>query len=77
MLIHNIHDAKSNLSNLIANALAGHDVIIAKAGKPIIKLVKFNPEKKQRIPGLFKGKMWMADDFNNESEEIEKMFSIK
>jgi len=40
-------------------------------------LVKFNPEKKQRIPGLFKGKMWMADDFNNESEEIEKMFSIK
>jgi len=77
MLIHNIHDAKSNLSSLIANALAGHDVIIAKAGKPIIKLVKFNPEKKQRIPGLFKGRVWMADDFNNESEEIEKMFSIK
>lgn len=77
MLILNIHEAKTNLSSLIASALDGKDVVIAKAGKPIIKLIKYVPEKRQRIPGLFKGKMWMSDDFNDESMEIEKMFSIK
>ena len=53
MLISNIHDAKSNLSNLIASALAGKQVIIAKAGKPIVKLIRYIPEKIQRTPGLF------------------------
>ena len=77
MLISNIHDAKSNLSNLIASALAGKQVIIAKAGKPIVKLIRYIPEKIQRTPGLFKGQTWMSDDFTKENEEIEKMFSIK
>ncbi len=77
MLIANIHDAKSNLSSLIASVLAGKDVIIAKAGKPIIKLIRYIPEKKQRTPGLFKGQTWISDDFTDENEEIEKMFSIK
>lgn len=77
MLIANIHDAKSNLSSLIASVLAGKDVIIAKAGKPIIKLIRYIPEKKQRIPGLFKGQTWMSDDFTYENKEIEKMFSLK
>ncbi len=77
MLISNIHEAKTNLSSLIASALDGKDVIIAKAGKPIIKLIRYIPEKAQRIPGLFKGKTWMSDDFKDESVEIEKMFSIK
>lgn len=77
MLIANIHDAKSNLSSLIASVLAGKNVIIAKAGKPIVKLIRYVPEKVQRIPGLFKGQTWMSDDFTDESAEIEKMFSIK
>ena len=77
MLIANIHDAKSNLSSLIASVLAGKDVIIAKAGKPIIKLIRYFPEKKQRIPGLFKGQTWMSDNFTKENKGIEKMFSLK
>ncbi len=77
MLILNIHEAKTNLSSLIASVLDGKDVIIAKAGKPIIKLIRYIPEKKQRIPGLFKGQTWMSDDFTDESTEIEKMFSPK
>lgn len=77
MLIANIHDAKSNLSSLIASVLNGKDVIIAKAGKPIIKLIRYIPKKKQRIPGLFKGQTWMANDFTDENKEIEKMFSLK
>ncbi|MCR4276811.1 MAG: type II toxin-antitoxin system prevent-host-death family antitoxin [Candidatus Roizmanbacteria bacterium] len=77
MLIANIHNAKSNLSSLIASVLAGKDVIIAKAGKPIIKLIRYIPEKKQRISGLFKGQTWISDDFTDEDPEIEKMFSLK
>lgn len=77
MLIANIHDAKSNLSSLIASVLAGKDVIIAKAGKPIIKLIRYIPEKKQRKAGLFKGQTWMSEDFTDENKDIEIMFSLK
>jgi prevent-host-death family protein len=77
MLISNIHDAKSNLSSLIASVLAGKQVIIAKAGKPIVKLIKYIPQKVERTPGLFKGQTWISDDFTEESIEIEKMFSLK
>ena len=77
MLISNIHEAKSNLSSLIASVLAGKNVIIAKAGKPVVRLIRYIPQKIQRTPGLFKGQTWMSDDFTDENREIEKMFSIK
>mgnify|MGYP001605863864 FL=1 len=70
----NIYDAKTNLSKLIEQVLQGKEVVIAKAGKPIVKLVSYKEEKKPRVPGLLKGKIWMSDDFNDESEEINKLF---
>lgn len=75
MLIANIHDAKTNLSSLIASVLSGKDVIIAKAGVPVVKLIQFIPDNTNRIPGLYKKDVWMSDDFDSESEEINKMFS--
>lgn len=74
MIITNIYDAKTNLSKLIEQVIAGKEVIIAKAGKPIVKLISFKEEKKPRVPGLWKGKVWISDDFNDESEEINKLF---
>ena len=74
MQITNIHEAKTNLSKLIEQALAGKEVIIAKAGKPVVKLVSYKEKKKPRVPGLWKGKIWMSDDFNEEDEEINKLF---
>ena len=70
----NIHDAKTNLSSLIAKVLAGEDVVIAKAGKPVAKLVAYKEKIKPRKFGLWKGKVWMSDDFNDEDEEINKLF---
>lgn len=70
----NIYQAKTNLSQLVNLALAGEDVVIAKAGKPVVKLVPYTVEKKQRIPGRLKGKIWISDDFDEESEEINKFF---
>lgn len=74
MLIANIFEAKTNLSKLIEQVLAGKEVIIAKAGKPVARLVTYKEKKKPRVPGLLKGKIWMSDDFNEEDEEINKLF---
>lgn len=74
MQIINIHEAKTNLSRLIEKTLAGEDVIIAKAGKPVAKLVAYKEKVKPRKPGLWKGKIWISDDFNDEDEEINKLF---
>ncbi len=59
----NIHDAKTNFSKLIAFALAGEEVIIAKAGQPLVKLVPITENKKSRF-GAYKGKIKIATDFD-------------
>lgn len=74
MLIANIHEAKTNLSSLIAAVLAGKDVVIAKAGQPVVKLVQFNNDKIMSSYGILKGKIDVPDNFNDEDEEINKMF---
>ena len=75
----NIHHAKTNLSKLIAAAESGEEVIIARAGKPAVKLVIEAPpvrksRKHLRGPGI--GKIWMAPDaFSPETDlEIQKLF---
>ena len=70
----NIHQAKTNLSKLIQKTLNGEDIVIAKAGKPVAKLIAYKEKLKPRKPGLWKGKIWMSDDFNDEDPEINKMF---
>lgn len=74
MQIINIHQAKTNLSRLIEKTLTGEDVIIAKAGKPVAKLVAYKEKLKPRKPGLLKGKIWISDDFDDEDPEINKLF---
>ena len=74
MLTANIHEAKTNLSKLIEQVLQGKEVVIAKAGTPVAKLVKFQKPAKKSSYGTLKGKIWMSDDFNEEDEEINKMF---
>ena len=74
MQIINIHEAKTNLSKLIARTQIGEEVIISKAGKPVAKLVEHKEKLKPRKSGLWKGKVWMSEDFNDENEEINKLF---
>ncbi|HSW96675.1 MAG TPA: type II toxin-antitoxin system Phd/YefM family antitoxin [Candidatus Saccharimonadales bacterium] len=74
MQIMNIHQAKTNLSQLIEKALQGEDVIIAKAGKPIVKLVAYKAKLKPRKPGLLKGKISIPDNFTDEDPDINKLF---
>jgi prevent-host-death family protein len=61
----NIHEAKTNLSRLIRCAEAGEEVVIARAGEPVAKLVQYKPAKlKRRRFGAMRGKIWIADDFD-------------
>ena len=60
----NIHAAKTHLSRLIEQAAAGEEIVIAKAGKPVARLLPFEPRREPRQPGLMKGKIWIADDFD-------------
>lgn len=60
----NIHDAKTNLSRIVEDVAAGAEVIIAKAGKPMARLVPLVPAARPKKLGLLKGKIRVPDDFN-------------
>lgn len=74
MQIVNIHEAKTNLSKLIELTQTGQDVVIAKAGKPVVKLVAYKDKLKPRRAGLLKGKIFVPPDFNEENPGINKLF---
>ena len=61
MSVVNVHEAKTHLSRLLDAAAAGEEIIIAKAGKPVAKLVPI--EKPKRKPGALKGTFIMDDSF--------------
>jgi len=68
----NMHEAKSTLSRLVEMVTAGEEVVIAKAGKPVAKLVKY-PGEPRKLGG-WEGKMWIADDFDDTPEELIALF---
>ena len=69
----NIHAAKTQLSRLVDQAAAGEEIVIAKAGKPMAKLVPL--EKKKVRLGLMEGEFEVPDDFDEMgAEEIRKLF---
>jgi prevent-host-death family protein len=57
-----VHEAKTNLSRLIAAVLAGEEVVIARGKVPAVKLVPIEPKPK-RVPGLWKGKVEIGPEF--------------
>ena len=60
----NIHEAKTNLSKLLARASAGEEIVIARAGKPIARIVPFRERPMRRTPGSAKGKVAISPDFD-------------
>lgn len=76
----NIHEAKTSLSKLIEAVKRGEEVIIARAGKPEVRLVAAesvspSPEPKpKRQFGAWKGKVWFAPDYDQADAEIERDF---
>jgi prevent-host-death family protein len=60
----NLYEAKTKLSELVERAAAGEEIVIAKAGKPKAKLVPLTPRTEPRKPGVWKGRLWIAQDFD-------------
>ncbi len=74
---YNIQEAKTHLSSLIDGATKGSPFIIAKAGKPMVKVVPVSPEKKPvaRKIGFMAGKISIPEDFDSMGKkEIEELF---
>lgn len=71
MQIVNIHDAKTQLSKLLEQVQAGTDVVIAKSGTPIARLVPYTAAKRKiAAPGAMAGKVWIADDFDAPLDDV-------
>ncbi len=77
MEIANIHEAKSCLSKLIEHALNGEEVIIAKAGQPMVRLVPVRADDSPRVGGQWKGRVRMAGDFEVLPDDIAAAFGIE
>jgi prevent-host-death family protein len=60
----NIHHAKTHLSRLLQRVAEGEEVIIARAGVPVAKLVPIEVKKNVRPLGFARGEIWVADDFD-------------
>jgi prevent-host-death family protein len=75
----NIHEAKTNLSKLIESAVNGEPFIIAKAGKPLVKVTRIDtpdPVPIKRI-GFMSGQLTVPADFDRMGQqEIEKLFGV-
>lgn len=59
----NVHEAKTHLSRLLAEVERGREIVIARAGRPIARLVPAGPLPR-RVLGLERGEIWIAEDFD-------------
>jgi prevent-host-death family protein len=64
MTVVNTHEAKTNLSRLLDEVAKGEEIIIARANRPVARLIPYREAAPRRGPGLLKGKMRVADDFD-------------
>jgi prevent-host-death family protein len=64
MATFNIHEAKTHFSKLVDSVMRGNEIVIAKAGKPAVKLVPISPLKPRLRLGVLKGRIRIADDFD-------------
>lgn len=70
----NVHEAKTHLSKLLERAERGDEVVIARAGRPVAKLVPFRARRSPRRLGLWKGQGWIAPDFDETPGEVVRLF---
>jgi prevent-host-death family protein len=66
----NIYEAKAKLSDLVERAAAGEEIVIAKNGRPRARLVRVIARRSPRTPGAWKGRVWMAPDFDDDLTDM-------
>ena len=71
----NIHEAKTHLSRLIERVEAGEEITIARAGRPVARLVRVRHSLQPRRPGIWSGQVVIGPDFDDPLPEFEEAFS--
>lgn len=75
MRVVNVHEAKTHLSRLLEEAVNGEPFIIAKAGKPMVTVTRFDPPKAPKRLGFMEGQFTVPEDFDRMGEqEIQRLF---
>ena len=74
MRVINVYEAKTHLSQLLAAVAAGEEIVIARAGKPLAKLVPYQEAVESRIPGYWRGRVRIAPDFDDLPEALAAAF---
>ena len=73
-----MHEAKTNLSQLVERATAGEDIVIARNGKPVARLV---PVKRANslasVRGMWRGRVHIADNFDELPDDIAEAFGVR
>lgn len=69
-----MHEAKTHLSRLAEQAASGEEIVIARNGRPLARLVAIESRREPRKLGAWKGKVWMAPDFDAYDEELQELF---
>jgi prevent-host-death family protein len=70
----NVHEAKTHLSRLLERAEAGEEIVIARGGRPVAKLVPYRSRRVRRKLGRWSGKGWIAPDFDATPPEVVRLF---
>jgi prevent-host-death family protein len=72
-----VTEAKTQLSRLIERAEAGEEVVIRRGKRPVAKLIRYEANPSPRRLGALAGQIWIADDFDEPDEEIERLFGTR
>jgi prevent-host-death family protein len=60
----NVHEAKTHLSRLLEQVERGEEVVVARAGRPVARIVPYSTRKAPREPGVWRGRVALAADFD-------------
>jgi prevent-host-death family protein len=68
----NIHEAKTHLSRLVERVEAGEEITLARAGRPVARLVPYRARREPRRPGMWKGQVVIGPNFDDPLKEFEQ-----
>ena len=71
----NVYEAKTKLSALLAEVETGGEIVIARAGRPIARLVKIGAAAGRRQPGAWRGRIHIHDDFDELPRNVARAFT--
>ncbi|GEL17305.1 type II toxin-antitoxin system Phd/YefM family antitoxin [Pseudonocardia asaccharolytica] len=70
----NVYEAKTHLSRLLERVEAGEEIVIARNGRPVARLVPAQRTAPRREPGSLRGRIWVAPDFDEPEEDLVDAF---